>query len=132
MMLQSQLACVTHVRTGPSGETTRQVKFCEVDVAKNQTGASLITAVTGKKIRVMGGRLYPNDAGAGADGTISFLSDTTAIAGDIPVDADVPGMNHIDLNGCPFGAFETAAGEALKVTTSANVGVDGYLAYIEV
>ena len=122
---------VTHVRGGPNGEKSYEVKRALVNAAKN-ADRTLVAAVTGKKIRVVGGQLH-----ALADGSLSFFSATsgTPVTGSIPV--DVAGASSglssvIDLDSNRFGCFETVAGELLGVTLSANTDLDGWILYIEI
>jgi len=84
-----------------------------------------IAAVSGKKIRVIGGILNMT----GAAGTMEFFSATTAITGVMQLLKDTA----LPLPESACGYFETAAGEnlALTVTTTSAV-VTGVLAYIEV
>lgn len=120
---------IGHVRTGPNGENSYEVKMATVD-AGGDGNRVLIAAVAGKKIRVIGGKLW-----ALADGTVQFLSTETALF-TIPIDVaggtGGGGGGVIDFNGSPWGAFETAVGGALEVTLSADTDLDGYLVYIEV
>lgn len=118
---------VTHVVSGIDGKF-HEVKFATVDAAKGGNRV-LVAAVAGKRIRVMGGKLH-----ALADGSVEFLSTTTSLF-TIPIDVaggTAPDAGVIDLNGCPYGCFQTAVGGALEVTLSANTDLDGWLCYIEV
>jgi len=119
---------VTHVVDGLTGKSY-EVKYTSVDAAKNGNRV-LVAAVTGKKIRVIGGKLF-----ALADGTVEILSTTTSLC-TIPI--DVAGGTGggaggvIDFDNCRFGGVQTATGGALEVTLSTNTDLDGWLYYIEV
>lgn len=104
------------------------VKTAFVNVAASQTDSSVVAAVAGKRIRVLGytaqcgsssATLTFNSKGAGAGTAVSSLQQPAANGGRSVSAAD--------------GAFlfQTNAGEALTVTTGAGgaTGVD--LAYIE-
>jgi hypothetical protein len=126
-MISAEVQNVTHVRVGAQGEEPRQVKFKAVNLAKNDC-REVVTAVTGKKIRV----LSMNLCGTAGDGTATFCSDEdgTAISGAIPVDIDaVQPMMGLESE---FGLMETTAGAGLWVTLSANMDLDGVISYVEV
>ena len=86
---------------------------------------TLVAAVAGKKIRVLGFFLV---SAAGAV-TARFESDAdgTALTGQMTMSATgstvAPGFN-------PLGWFETVAGELLNLELSAGVSLDGALTYV--
>ena len=103
-------------------------KYAKANVAQSQTDEPLVGAVTGKKIRVLaaffmaGGTattLVFNTKGAGAG---------VAISCEFANGANQPGS----LQFCPVGWFETAAGEALTVTTGAGSTTGIQVVYEEV
>jgi len=118
----------------PHGGAGRQVQFAAVNAAKNDS-RTLVAAVSGKKIRILGGKLH----GTAADGTVTFVEDAAgtpaALSGVIPLFIAVTGglakeAGVLDLDGCPYGCMETAtAGVDFGVTLSANLDLDGYLVY---
>ena len=87
---------------------------------------TVVTAVLGKKIRVLGVVLV---AGGGAN-TVRFESGFggTALTGLIVLDAN--GQYPLQLNG--FGWFETVAGELLNLELAVATGVNGCLVYEEI
>lgn len=86
-----------------------------VDVAplSDPDDFELVAAVSGKKIAVLAYHLQ-------ASGTVSwsFASNATDITGPLLSGAAVP--HECGFN--PYGHCETAAGEALKINTTAGVG----------
>lgn len=118
-----------HARQGTgsiySGDTAITPKFKAV--AASASGATtVVAAVTGKKIRVLGFYLVGN----GAVNT-NFQSHTTT--------STAAGLNYIAAAGggvsvgySPLGWFETVAGEALDINLSAAIAVGGQIIYIEV
>lgn len=106
------------------GTTGLAPKYKYVDVAASQTRSELIAAVAGKKIRPLAMVMV-----AGATATTStFYSATTQISCAYANGANggaVMGFN-------PVGWFETAAGEALNVTTGAGSSTGYQVVYIEV
>ncbi len=83
--------------------------------------SELATAVTGKKVTVLGILLVAAEAV-----TVSFKSGTTAITGPMPLAAG----GGFARDAAPGGfVFQTSAGEALKINLSAAVGVGGCLTY---
>ena len=97
------------------------VKFAKINTSSS--GATLVAAVTGKRIRVLN---YAIVADAAVE--VNFESDTTDISGPM----SLPANGGVSANGWPAGVFETAAGAALKITLSGAVEVNGHLAYVEV
>lgn len=94
-------------------------------VAVNTSGANTATlkaAVSGKEIVVTSYSLTtPNGA---SDCNVTFQSDATAISGIMPLVAETT----INSAEGAVGLFRTVKGEALKITKSANVDVDGHIA----
>jgi len=96
----------------------------ELDVPAGAT-TELVAAVAGKRIRVVGVVAVAN-----VSGTVTFKSSTTAISGDIPVAAKGGVVMPLaDVRSAPYcGWMDTAAGEALNVTT-VTCTLDGVLVY---
>ena len=90
-------------------------------------GGTLVAAVDGKSIYVIGGLLTVGVA----DGTVTIKSDTTAIS--VAYNCLVGGQINILPRPTTRPIWQTAAGEALKVSLS-GVGqtVSGDIEYIEV
>ena len=99
-------------------------KFASISAAADGT-RELVAAVTGIKIRVLA---LVADQQADAAATFQFKSATTAITGEL-VSANTKLLVVLPFSSA--GWFETAAGEALQVTT-AGTNVTGCLVYIEV
>jgi hypothetical protein len=105
------------------GTTALTPKFAKISTSSS--GAStVVSAVTGKKIRVLRLTLIANEAV-----NVKFQSHTTL--------TDLTGLHYLAANGgwvepyCPPGIFETLSGEALDINLSAAVAVGGSLTYIE-
>lgn len=84
---------------------------------------TIIAAVAGKKIRVLGFFLV-----AGGTVVARFESDTggTALTGQMTL-----AVNNVVASGFnPLGLFETVAGELLNLELSLAVSVDGALTYV--
>lgn len=108
-----------------NGTTALTPKFAVIDVATNGDN-TIVSAVTGKKIRVLQYSLV-----CGADTTVQWYSGSsvgTALTGDMSFAAN----SGIVEPFCPVGLFETVAGEALVLNLSASNSVSGSLVYIEV
>lgn len=109
-----------------------KVKFAPISISADATGgngASIVAAVTGKKIRVMGVMMR---AISGTTPTGTWQSGTTVLTGSklIPV-ASATLLDSFDTG--PFGLFETASGVALTFkATNADNRFSGYLVYVEV
>jgi len=99
-------------------------KYAVLNAAADGT-REVVAAVTGIKIRVLS---LAADQQADAAATMQFKSATTAITGEF-VSANTKMLVMLPFS--PAGWFETAAGEALQVTT-AGTNVTGCLVYIEV
>lgn len=96
-------------------------KFVAVNLSAS---GDLISAVTGKKIRVLHGLIM----GAG-DVTVKFQSGgSTDLTGALPL-ADNVGFQ---IPYSPVGNFQTATSEKLNLVLSGSVDVDGWLVYVEV
>lgn len=131
-MSDVQIKHVGHVWAGQ----LRQVKFAKIDHgtgADGTTSTNLVTAVAGKKIRVLRAFIQA----AGTTPTVVFYSgatsatNTTALSGIIPLSATAG--TALDVSS-EHGLFETAAGQYLVVdcTGNANNVLDGFLVYVEV
>lgn len=102
-----------------------QVKYAVVDAAGNGDN-TVIAAVSGKRIRVLAGSLTMT----GTAVTIRFESAAsgTALTGQM-----TPAQGQtITLPFCPFGHFQTVAGELLNLELGGAQSVDGWLVYQEV
>lgn len=112
---------------GPN--VTYQPKRAFANIATATTDGNIVTAVTGKKIRVLAVAALTgatataitfNSKGSGAGTAISPLFANGANGGEI-------------LNFNPLGWFETNSGEALTATTAAAGAATGVLVvYVEV
>ena len=99
-----------------------QIQFADIDIS-TATSTTLVAALASRKIRVITLFLRTDDVNI-----IQFLSDTTGIVGTMRmVDSD-----QVKLNESENGWFETSAGEALVLSTSAAKQVSGWLAYFAV
>jgi len=96
----------------------KEIKHALVNLAAS---GDLIAAVTGKSIVVVYWALS-----TAAATTITFLSDSTPITGDIGTLADDP----VFAGYCPDGHFRTVAGEKLAITVASG-SADGYITYYE-
>lgn len=107
------------------GQTPCVVKFAAIDGALNGDN-TLVAAVTGKKIRVLG--CFAIMTGTAV--TIRFESGAggTALTGQM---TPTQGGGFV-LPFSPVGWFETAAGSLLNLELGGAQSVDGSLVYIEV
>jgi hypothetical protein len=110
------------------GTTALTPKFAFANVPVSQTDYNLVTAVAGKKIRIVswdvvtGGvatNLTFNSKGGGAGTAISPIYQNAANGGEV-------------INFSPVGHMETSSGEALTCTTGAGSTSGVQLTYIEV
>lgn len=107
-----------------NGLTALPPKF--IPISASASGATtVVAAVTGKKIRLLGFFLVTSAASS-----IAFRSGTTITqkTGDMPFAAN----GGISVPFSPAGYFETVAGEALQINLSATASVGGMAVYIEV
>lgn len=106
------------------GNTQLTPKFAVINVAGSGDN-TLIAAVVGKKIRVIGGLLI-------AAGAVSVRFESaaagTALTGIMPLIANVG----FQIPHIPVGNFETAVNTLLNLELSAAESVDGWLVYVEV
>lgn len=100
----------------------QDIKYAVIDVS-NTTG-TLVAAVAGKKITVVS-----YCVGCESNSTIVFLSNTTALTGAMPPRAS--GDSFIECGWNPDGHFQTASGEALKMTHTGSNNARGHLTYFE-
>lgn len=98
------------------------MKFARINCASGDT--TVVAAVTGRKIRVVG-ITFSCAAAVG----VSFKSNSTVLLGPMPFDTN-GGMDSYRGTGGLF--CETAVGEALVMTLSGTVAVQGGLMYQEV
>ena len=113
---------------GSGDGATTYPKFAKANIAASTTDGALVSAVAGKKLRVVGFRVM-----AGATATnVTFNSKPggagTAISETMACGAN--GGQHGAFS--PVGHFQTAAGEGLTVTTGAGSTVGVGVVYIEV
>lgn len=105
-----------------------EAKFAKANVAASSTDSEVIAAVAGKKHRVMLFRLHAGDTAT----NVTFNS-KGAGAGVAISETFACGVNGGRADGFSIiGHFETAAGEALTVTTGSGSTVGVGVAYIEV
>lgn len=111
---------VNHSHTG-YGADGRQATVISGAIAATADGDNtVIAAVTGKKIRIFG-MMFNSSAGGVS---FSMKSGTTVLA-----NAIVPNLTFIDWK-CPGGwIFETAAGEAFILNTTAGQDLLGVIIY---
>lgn len=99
------------------------VKFASISAASSGAN-TLVAAVTGKKIRVLGYVLVAANAV-----NANFESGTTDISGVMSLPA-FGGVSYAGGREAP--AFETASGAALGLTLGSAVQVSGHISYIEI
>lgn len=99
-------------------------KFATFSTSTATTNVPVVTAVSGKKIRVLAARIN-----ADGDTDAHFRSASTAISGLAYLPASGAGCG---WSYCPLGRFETAVGEALNVYQSAAIAISGEVTYVEV
>ena len=109
---------------GVNAAKTHEIKYAIIDKAGSGDN-TLVSAVTGKKIRVLSYALVA----AGAV-TVRFESGAsgTALTGQMTLAAN----GGISCAFNPGGWFETAADALLNLELGGAVSVDGHLSYIEV
>lgn len=103
------------------------IKFARIN-ASSSGNTLLVSAVVGKRVRVLGYMFTTNVGGAGID--VEFRSGaTTVLVGPLFVDKGIV----ISFSGSMVGpAFETAVGEDLNLNlTAAGKQVQGHLSYLE-
>lgn len=100
------------------------VKRAFASVAASQTASSLVAAVTGKKIRVIGMIVFV----AGTATVSTFNTNTTAISPAFSIGINGAMVLPVSL----AGWLETVAGDPLTVTTGAGSATVYHILYIEV
>lgn len=100
-------------------------KFVAVSCNTNGNN-TLVAAVAGKKLRVLGGHLTMS--GTAVTWTFQSGAGGTNLTGALAV----PQNTGISFPFSPVGHFETAAGALLNLSLSGAQLVTGYLVYIEV
>jgi hypothetical protein len=112
----------------PDG-TALTVKHAFANVAASSTDANLVTAVTGKKIRVLGYAIHGGDT-AGSDVTFNRKPVGAGVA--ISSLKNLAANQQMVAAQSNNGWFETNAGQGLTVTTGAGstTGID--IVYVEV
>ncbi len=102
-------------------------KFANIATASSGDNV-LVSAVTGKKIRVVAGWMI-----AGGDVDVFFVDGANnAIAGDGSNGMDLTANSGFTLPWNPVGWFETASGQSLDLNLGGAVRVAGAITYIEV
>lgn len=109
------------------GTDLKPIKYAKADVSASSTDSSLVTAVSGKKIRVIGYQLMVggtatsvtfNTKPAGSGTAISMAHQCAANAGISAALKD--------------GLFETSSGEGLTVTTGSGSTAGIQVQYVEI
>lgn len=98
------------------------VKFASVGLTTT-AATTIVTAVSGKKIRVVA--VHLTVSASTADVTVSSDANSLFV---LYADSGVPLVSLA----FPWGLFETNSGEALKMTSAAVANVGGFVAYVEV
>lgn len=102
-------------------------KFAFANIAAGTTDGALVSAVSGKKLRVLDVKLATVTAAT----TATFNTKPSGAGSAISATLNVPvGIASLGFN--PLGHFETNSGEGLTVTTSAGNTVGVQITYIEV
>lgn len=103
-------------------------KFAKANVAASTTDGNIVTAVGGKKIRVLEFRLH-----AGGTATTVTFNSKPAGAGTAISELFALGINGMRDDGfSPIGHFETVTGEGLTVTTGAGATTGIGVVYVEI
>ncbi len=103
-----------------------ELRFASISAAAAQTDSVLVTAVTGKKIRVVSYFFTISAAGT----VLIESGTTTALSGTMDFGAN-GSASFAGSSDAP--AFETVAGEDLVMTTvGAGANVEGHLCYVEI
>lgn len=100
------------------------VKFAVIDNASSGD-QTIVAAVPGKKIRVIGGLLV-------SAGTVNVRFESTAGGTALTGQMNLVANTGFIIPTCEWGNFETRVGELLNLELSASVSVDGYIQYQEV
>ena len=110
------------------GGTYATVKFAAIDTSAADT--TVVAAVTGKKIRVIGWKLTGDAAGLGQ---VRWQSTTsTSLTGEMKTAyASAVIAGEISDYCYPVGCFETVAGELRNLEQGSTDDIDGYVIYIE-
>lgn len=98
-----------------------------VSIATSTNAATLVTAVAGKRIKVIGYTLF-----SAAANNIAFTSDANAIGGSGTYNMDTNGFvarGISCINEQPIVLMQTNAGEALKISLSQAQAVGGNIQY---
>lgn len=104
------------------------MKFAKIDASASGDN-SIVAAVTGRRIRVVGYTIIASGAV-----TAKWRSASTDISGGMALAANggaAPAVSVISPGGL-FGVLQTEPGEALNLNLGAAVSVGGHLTYIEV
>jgi hypothetical protein len=112
----------------PSGFPSSVVKYAFANIAASTTDGAIVTAVTGKKIRVLAA--IASDAG-----TTTSLTFTTKPGG---AGTAISALFQQVINGGPLlpynpvGWFETVSGQGLSATTGTGTTTGIQIVYVEV
>jgi hypothetical protein len=134
-LLCGQTEILAQINAAGSGQvlapdgTALTVKRTFANVAASSTDANLVTAVAGKKIRVLGYALHAGDT-AGSDVTFNRKPVGAGVA--ISSLKNLAANQQLVAAQSNNGWFETSAGQGLTVTTGAGstTGID--IVYVEV
>ena len=110
------------------GENPLQPKFAKANVAASQTDSAVITAVAGKRIRVVVFRIHAGGTATNVTFNTKPSGAGTAISELFACAAN--GGHHGTFS--PVGHFQTASGEGLTVTTGGGSTVGIGIVYVEV
>lgn len=107
-----------------NGTTPLLPKFAVIDAATSGDN-TLVSAVTGKKIRVLAVVLV-------SSGTVTVRFESAAGGTALTGQMQLTAQTGFSAPFSPVGQFQTVAGELLNLELSAAVSVDGWLVYVEV
>ena len=107
-----------------NGPTPLLPKFAKIDAASSGDN-TLVSAVTGKKLRVLALFLV-------STGTVTTRFESGASGTALTGQMDLTAQTGFVLPFNPVGWFETASGSLLNLELSGATSVDGCLTYVEV
>ena len=110
--------------TGGDNNSPVETKYAVVNIAGSGDN-TVISAVTGKKIRVLH---YSLVCGAAVNVRFESGAGGTALTGVMEFAAN----SGISVPFSPVGHFETTSGALLNIELSGAVNVDGHITYVEV
>lgn len=112
---------------GPTG-TALTPTFALANIAASQTDANVVTAVSGKRIRVIG--LVVMAGGTATNVTFNSKPGGSGVAISMLFACGANGGAVLPFN--PVGWFQTVSGEGLTVTTGSGATTGIQVVYIEV